>query len=172
MFRRKSDLQKLKLLLRRVIDQSTPQDATQSMTGERRYYTRYGRNLPVLVVPVEDELPLMDKAGYLVSHDLSDGGIRLISQPITYSKLVIGLLFANEQKPAYENDPVYALAEARNRQSIGGGFDQTAFEFLSQFRHPDYLDDLDILAKHLIPNYLATPINNDILPAAMDTSHA
>ncbi len=151
-FHKTEDGKQWRSYLREIIVQSKPSVSLGADPNERTY-ERYERVLPALVVPVKQEDLALDDFELLVSQDLSDLGISLLSNDILdYQHLVVGLWHDNRRAPSYEqHDPIFVLGEKKSCKSIGGGFLQTGVRFKQLYEDREHLDRLRSLADNLLP---------------------
>ena len=145
-------VEKLRALLRRLTDQTTPA-RVRTACEEQRTTLRYNRVLPVLMVPFgEDGKPLLDESQIVLSRDLSDSGISLAHQhEFELGPVIIGIWFIDESSAPHEwEEPILARGRAVQRKSIGGGFIQTGVEFDTLYDDPKFTAQILPLAATLL----------------------
>jgi hypothetical protein len=132
--------------LARVCDLTTPNMAAPSC--EDRVEDRHNRSIPTLICPWEQNNPRVDESAFVLTKDLSDIGIGIVSsQPIRATELLVGL-WPDEQ---VADEPWFFLGDVKRIAPLGGGFwimGVALTEFANQ-EHQDALGPLRSLAERL-----------------------
>ena len=89
-FNRQKKLVTLQKYIRRLADVTSPN--LQPMEGESRTNGRQNRVLPTVLIPWEEDAPVVSEATTALTKDVSDDGLGLVlHQPIHAPQVVIGL---------------------------------------------------------------------------------
>lgn len=147
-FRRKRSTDLAHARVRRLLDLT----AGRTIDGDdpRRSTTRYGRTLPVLLVPWQDDAPLVDAACFAVTRNISDGGFGLIlTEPFRHPRVCLAIYIPDD--PA--NKACFFLANCKHLTSIGGGYWTLGIELTDYASDtcPEKLGAFEGLAAHLQP---------------------
>ncbi len=140
--------------LARVCDLTTPNMAAPSC--EDRVEDRHNRSIPTLICPWEHNNPHVDESAFVLTKDLSDIGIGIVSnQPIRATEVLVGL-WPDEQ---VADEPWFFLGDVKRIAPLGGGFwimGVALTEFANQ-DHQDALRPLRSLAERLrVPSPVST----------------
>ncbi len=137
------DQQQLQRIVQRLVDLTTPN--YHRLGVESRQQSRANRSLPVLLAPWDGELPQVDEAFYAVTKDLAGVGVSVVvHQPIRAQGFLLGF---------WDQGPIFAQAQLRHQEHLGGPFWQLGLELLRQV-HPGpmpLLSSLDAKMRYLIP---------------------
>jgi len=129
--------------VRHLVDLTSPN--LPPLEGESRTEDRSNRALPALLVPWENDQPVVDESTYAITKDFSDRGVALVlHQPFKSVLVVVGL---------WLESPRFALAEVRQNVPLGGGFWQIGvelIELLDSTQSPQ-VQSLLPLAAQLVP---------------------
>ncbi len=143
----------LQVTIRRIVD-LTMSDLT---VRAHRAEERYGRTLPVLLMPWEHDEPLVDRARIVFTKDISDHGIALIvPAPCEAVEVVVGMWIHTRQLDVVrpEPDPVFLLANVRNCSDIGGGCWQLGLQLEEILKSGRVTAAIRPLAQDLLPQSL------------------
>ena len=115
----------LQCLLQRMINLTTPNYAKLDI--DSRQQGRANRSLPVLLAPWEQDAPCPEEAFYALTKDLTASGICVVlHQPVHHNQFLLAF---------WDQGPLYALAEVRHLEHLGGPFWQMGLELLGRL-HP------------------------------------
>jgi len=132
--------------LEELLEDSTPQEAKFI---DLRQEERPARTLPAMVVPIVDGEPQIAQTSFVVTKNLSIGGMAFIAQaPIEVDEVIIGLWHGAQC--------CFTKGSVRYKKTIEGGFEQVGIAFLEMVDaqgHPS-LRRLSVLAERL-----TTPAN-------------
>ena len=148
----------------RLIDQTTPGRPPHTASGERRLVSRYGRVLPVLLVPVDEGKPSIDAATFVICQDLSDRGMSVIqNRPLAFANIIVGIWHTSDNASPYLHEPLFVSGRIKSNIPIGGGFWRSGAVFETMFTHPIYQGGLKVLAKGLIPLPLLNAADRELV---------
>ncbi len=117
--------QELQRLVQRLINLTTPNYTRLEL--ESRQQSRANRSLPVLLVPWEEDGPSAEEAFYAVTKDLVARGVCVVlHQPVHHDRFLLAF---------WDHGPIYALAQSRHLEHLGGPFWQLGLELLERL-HP------------------------------------
>lgn len=132
--------------LRRLLDVTCP--TLPPLEGERRQSERFPRVLPVLIVPWENDRPVVDEAGFGLTKDFGDCSVAVVlPQPFKAHQALIGF---------WLEGPNYIRGVVEHYAPIGGGFWQVGVALEQVVPIGDYpvLERLAPLASRLVPRKL------------------
>ena len=134
--------------VQRIANASTPNFPTPG--SQVRVQNRYNRTLPVVLLPWEDERPIVDAPIFAITKDISDVGMALVlPAPLTDGCLACGF---------WLDSAAYVVGEVRQCVAFGGGFWQIGIEMTKLINTADLIDGarLEQLAAHLDPSQKVT----------------
>lgn len=142
-FDNRKRLCEVRRFVRQLVDLTSPN--VSPLEGEARTENRSNRALPALLVPWENDQPVVDESTYAITKDFSDRGLALVlPQPFKSVLVVVGL---------WLDSPRFALAEVRQNVPLGGGFWQIGVELtrLLDSTESPQVQPLLPLAARLVP---------------------
>lgn len=123
----KKTREELRSLLHRITDLTNPN--LPPLDGEFRTESRSNRSIPVLVVPWEDDRPLVDETTTALTKDFSDRGLALIlHQPFHVEQVVVGFLLSRDSRELLGGEPRFLLGDVVQNVALGGGYWQLCLE--------------------------------------------
>lgn len=132
--------------LRRLLDVTCP--SLPPLEGERRRSERIHRVLPALIIPWENDRPVVDEAGFGLTKDFGDCSVAVVlPQPFKARQALVGL---------WLEGPNYVRGSVEHYAPIGGGFWQVGLLLERMIPVGDYpvLEKLTPLASRLVPRKL------------------
>jgi hypothetical protein len=128
-FSRKKQLQALPSI-RRLIDATAP-NRPQFIESELRRESRYSRTLPILLSPLENDLPILNASFAGVSQELSDSGFRLI----TFEKLTAAEYCASLWPRLSEaQSPLHVVCRPRESRQLTANMWSTGVQLIRLFQ--------------------------------------
>jgi hypothetical protein len=139
--------------LARICDHTTPNYAAPC--EDERAKNRHNRSIPTLICPWENGMPCVDEAAFVLTKDISDAEIGIVSnQPICANEVLVALWPGEE----VSQTPWFFLCEVRRNAPLGGGFWILGVELI-EFANAEYQN----LIKPLMPLAerlrVPTPVN-------------
>lgn len=123
----KQTREELRSLLNRITDLTNPN--VPPLDGEFRAENRSNRSIPVLLVPWQDERPLVDEATTALTKDFSDRGLALVlHQPLHVERVVVGFLLSRDSHDLLGGEPRFLVGNVVQNVALGGGYWQLGLE--------------------------------------------
>ena len=142
--------QELQRLLQRLINLTTPNYTRLDINS--RQQGRANRSLPVLLAPWEQDAPCPEEAFYALTKDLAANGVCvLLHHPVHHDQFLLAF---------WDHGPLYALAEVRHLEHLGGPFWQMGLELLGRL-HPADLpgrEQLEPKVRYLRPRRIGVSL--------------
>jgi hypothetical protein len=105
----------LEKYVRRLADITTP--SIQLIAEDLREHRRQNRVIPTILVPWEDDSPVVGEATVVLLKDISDHGVGLVlNHPFRAGRILIGVWIDEEERPWF------FLGEVKQNSPIGGGY--------------------------------------------------
>ena len=134
--------------LRRIVDRTTPN--LTPLSGPTRCNNRHNRTLPVLISSWDGQSLGSDGSILGLTKDISDLGLAaVLTQPLSDQSVAVTFWLASGQ--AVDGEPVTILGNTRHCLEIGGGFWQIGIELSERLDNREVLDELEPLARQLLP---------------------
>jgi hypothetical protein len=138
----------LQKYLRRVADRTMP---NMSVTGSgRRREDRYNRAIPTLVAPWEEDQVDRSRCAIVLTRDIADRGVGLITQhPLPRGDVILGYWISFDDA----HEPWFFRGTIQREDAIGGGFWAIGVE-MAEFMNENWrsaLEPLVFLAHKLVP---------------------
>jgi hypothetical protein len=109
----------LETTIRKITDITNPSTEESKSRSE----SRIERISPVLVTPIVDGQPVMERSTFGLTKDLSEHGIAVIvSRQLEMGDTIIGLWPTNEFISAATSEPIFFRGAVRAQEDIGAAF--------------------------------------------------